>query len=374
MKKNIIAMAVAAAVAAPAAAMADTTLYGKVHASYDFWGGDTADNNDYSLSSNSSRIGIKGQEAISDNLSLVYQWESTVDFGGDGSGIGSGPRNTFIGFAGNWGTAIAGRHDTPYKSVGRKYDLFGDTIGDSRSIIRGRAAVGIVNAAIEDFDPTLDTAPNAASDWDLRTNNTVAYVTPNMGGFQATLAYVSDWSNDLNNDNDAYSISAGYEIAGFTIDAAYELHNAGDAVTGPIQASADAAGLDVDISDDSSAYRIGAGYTMGGFKVVGLYQNIDNVAHIDGEDMSAWGLGGAYSFGKSTVKAQYYRADDFADMNDTGADLWAVGYDYKLSKQTNVYAAYGSMAADNNSAGAYVLGAATGHGDSPSVDGEDSNA
>ena len=80
MKKNIIAMAVAAAVAAPAVAMADTTLYGKIHASYDFFGGDTEDNKDYSLASNSSRLGVKGKEAISDNLSLIYQWETQVDW------------------------------------------------------------------------------------------------------------------------------------------------------------------------------------------------------------------------------------------------------------------------------------------------------
>ncbi|HHQ69140.1 MAG TPA: porin, partial [Halothiobacillaceae bacterium] len=72
MKKNIIAMAVAAAVAAPAAAIADTTLYGKIHVSTDFYGSDNESSNNYAISSNSSRIGIRGTEDIANNLALVY--------------------------------------------------------------------------------------------------------------------------------------------------------------------------------------------------------------------------------------------------------------------------------------------------------------
>ncbi len=355
MKKNIIALAVAAAVAAPAAAIADTTLYGKIHASYDFWGGDTLNNQDYSLASNSSRIGIKGKEAISDNLSLIYQWETGVDFGGNGDGIGSKVRNTFVGFTGGWGTAIAGRHDTPMKKVSRKYDLFGDTVGDSRAILRGRGA----NAAIGG-----DTAG-----FDERINNVVAYMTPNMGGFDATLAYISNWSGDdatgtnrINNEYDAYSARAGYEIGGFMIDAAYEVHNAAD--TG-------VAGM----TDEESAYRVGAGYKFGGFKLVGLYQSISDLGFVDGADVDMWGAGAAYSFGKSAIKGQYYQAGEVDGTTDTGADLWAVGYDYKLSKQTNVYAAYGTMS--NEAAGGdYLLAAGTGHGENAGMtaDGEDTNA
>ncbi|MFI9651462.1 porin [Guyparkeria halopsychrophila] len=362
MKKNIIAMAVAAAVAAPAAAIADTTLYGKIHASYDVWGGDTAENSDYSLASNSSRIGVKGKEAISDNLALIYQWETGIDFGGNGDGIGDKVRNTFVGFTGGWGTVIAGRHDTPMKRVSRKYDLFGDTVGDSRAILRGGA-----NSQSVGFDE--------------RMNNVVAYMTPNMGGFDATIAYISNWSGDaasntstngspdtkngtpvgsINNEFDAFSARAGYEMGGFMIDAAYEIHNAQTTTVG--------------LTDDESAYRIGAGYKMGGFKVVGLWQSISDFGFDDGNDVDFYGMGAAYSFGKSTIKGQYYVADD-ADIGDfsrdSAADLWAVGYDYKMSKQTNVYAAYGSMTSEN---GSYELAKGTGHGERAAFTGEDSNA
>ncbi len=344
MKKNIIAMAVAAAVAAPAAAMADTTLYGKIHTSYDFWGGDTADGNDYSLSSNNSRIGIKGKEEISDQLSLIYQWENGVDWGGKDGGLQSETRNTFIGFTGGWGTAIAGKHDTPFKMVGRKYELFHDTVADARGITR---------------------LSNYGDDWDRRTDNTVAYMTPNLAGFSATLAYVSDHDNSLDNDNDAYSISAGYALAGFTIDAAYEKHNIRDM---------GAPGM----TSDSDAWRVGAGYSFGGFKVVGLYQKTNDIGFVSGMDTDIWGVGGAYSFGNSTVKAQYYYQDDFDGTSDTDVDMWAVGYDYKLSKQTSVYAVYASMDASANSVSTLIPQSGGGyHGDNPSYKyaaGNDSNA
>jgi len=349
MKKNIIAMAVAAAVAAPAAAIADTTLYGKIHVSYDFFGGDTADNADYSLASNSSRIGIKGKEAISNDLSLIYQWETQVDWGGNGEGIGENPRNTFVGFNGNWGAVVFGRKDTPFKGVRGKYDLFGDTIGDARSILRGRSV------------------ESTGNNWDQRYNNTVAYVTPELSGFQATLAYISDTGNDLDNNGDAISANASYEIGGFGIIAGYEQHNRGE-VTGQ--------------EDSQSAYRVAAQYKMGDFRVMGLYQGVENVNYLTqsqaetlgeyGGDMDMWGLGGAYSFGKSTVKAHYFTASDVDSVSDSGADLWAVGYDYKLGKQTKVYAAYASMSNDSN-IGSYAVSYKTGHGESAPSDGTPGN-
>ena len=380
MKKNLIAMAVAAAVAAPAAAMADTTLYGKIHASYDFFGGDTEDNKDYSLASNSSRIGVKGKEGISDNLSLIYQWEEEVDWGGSGDGIG-GARNTFVGFVGDWGTVIFGRKDTPFKGVRGKYDLFGDTIGDARAILRGRSVENDVAVTV---GPDTTTYNAGGNNWDQRYDNQIAYSTPDMGGFGATVAYISDASNDLNNQYDAFSASASYEIGGFGIIAGYEQHNRGD------DAYADLSAAGYNAEDDQSSYRVAAQYKMDGFKVMGLYQSVNNVNFLTesqantiaanyntddpvyGGDMDMWGIGAAYSFGKSTIKGHYFAASEVDSVADSGADLWAIGYDYKLSKQTKVYAAYAAMS-NESGIGSYAVGYKTGHGQTAPSDGTDGN-
>ena len=44
-------------------------------------------------------------------------------------------RNTFVGLTGGFGTAILGRHDTPYKLATRSLDVFADNIADNRSIM-----------------------------------------------------------------------------------------------------------------------------------------------------------------------------------------------------------------------------------------------
>ena len=357
MKKNIIALAVAAAMIAPAAAMADTTLYGKFHVSYDFLGGDNAANTTGGFSSNSSRIGIKGKEKINDNLSMIYQYETGFDAGMNGKAASNGgalgsQRNTFIGATGTWGTVIAGRHDSPFKVMGRDYDLFGDTIGDSRNIISGPGFYNQVPKGTVLPNGTTTTATTSVSnDWDLRPGQVLAYATPDLMGFHAMVAYVNSWANDpqivnggtsnpaspYNTKSNAWSLSAGYKIAGFGLDAAYEQHKMQNAVSSGFA------------NDSQDAYRIGANYSIAGFKILGLYQDIKNVGFTS-NSLKTYGVGAAYTFlGANTVKAQYYKADDISNTSGTGGDLWAVGYDYKLSKQTNVYAMY---AQTSNSANA----------------------
>ncbi|MHB1230540.1 MAG: porin [Halothiobacillus sp.] len=343
MKKNIIALAVAAALIAPAAAMADTTLYGKFHVSYDFLGGSKAASTTGGFSSNSSRLGIKGKEKINDNLSMIYQYETGFDAGQNGAlrsttagGLG-GQRNTFIGATGTWGTVITGRHDTPFKNMGRDYDLFDSTIGDSRNIISGPK-----------------TSQGSDTNWDLRPSQVIAYATPDLMGFHAMAAYVNSWSvNDpfyanpptaktapYYTPSSALSLSAGYKIAGFGLDAAYESHRHGGA-------------NQVGVTRSQDAYRLGANYSIAGVKVLGFYQDIKNVG-FSNDSQKTYGVGAAYTFlGANTVKAQYYKADSVSNTQSTGGDMWAVGYDYKLSKQTNVYAMYAQTS--NNSNATYTI-------------------
>jgi len=106
MKKHIIAVAVAAAFAAPVA-MADTTLYGLATLSLDYidvGDGQTykrnangtftndklvAGSSNFNVQSGSSRIGIKGSEKISKDLSAIYQAEFSVDMVEGSTALGS---------------------------------------------------------------------------------------------------------------------------------------------------------------------------------------------------------------------------------------------------------------------------------------------
>jgi len=340
MKKHIIAVAVAAAFAAPVA-MADTTLYGLANMSldyidagqFDFKADKTVRNvvdsngnvtttttygpnhspvggTNFNVASGSSRIGVKGSESITKDLSAVYQAEFGVDMADGPTALSN--RNQYVGLSSkSFGTFIAGRHDTPMKLAVSKYDLFGDQIGDNGNI--------------------AGMAPTSAG-FNLRTANTVAYMTPNLAGFSAILAYVADHEqalssapNDDRNKNDAFSASATYAYKKlFNVTAAYELHNA-KFITDLVRGKED-------------AWMIGGGATLAGFTVNALYQQIKDFATTNNKT-DIWGVGAAYTFGKKhTVKGQYYNSDSqaYADKRN----MFAVGYDFAISKQTTLYAAY----------------------------------
>lgn len=340
MKKNLIALAVAGALAVPAAAMADATIYGKFHVSidsYDNGGNGAAEASGLSVSSNSSRLGFKGSEDLGNGLSAIWQTESTIGVDGDGSGLSN--RNTYVGFKGGFGTVMAGRHDSPVKTIGRKVDLFGDQVGDSRSIIRGKVADGITDNA----------------DLDQRNTNMIMYVTPAMGALQAAFQYVPD-EDDTNNtaDQTKMNIAAWYSAGPLYVGLGY----------GQTQNDNGAAGV-----EDETVTRLVGSYQMDALKVTALYQTADGLNYADNE-YDAYGLGVAFNMGGgNTVKAQYYMAD--ADGDE--ATMTAIGFDHAMSKQTSVYAAY-AMTSNDTGLTTTPWGG-TGHEDlADGVSGEDASA
>ncbi len=146
--KNILAIAVATALIAPAAAMADTTLYGKLHASVGNVETGTeatatavaATASETVVESHSSRLGVKGSTELDNGLSATYGLEYGIDIDGDEekkdvTGRTLNARNTFVGLKGGFGEIRVGRHDTPAKLATAGLDAFGDTYADMSNII-----------------------------------------------------------------------------------------------------------------------------------------------------------------------------------------------------------------------------------------------
>ena len=337
MKKNLIALAVAGALAVPAAAMADATIYGKFHVSidsYDNGGNGAAEASGLSVSSNSSRLGFKGSEDLGNGLSAIWQTESTIGVDGDGSGLSN--RNTYVGFKGGFGTLMAGHHDSPVKTIGRKADFFGDQVGDSRSIIRGTAG---------------------GADFDQRNSNMLMYVTPAMGALQAAFQYVPDENTEDATDETTLSIAGWYNAGPLYVALGYNETQNDDGV---LPASGD---------EDETVTRLVATYQMDALKVAALFQTASGVGHVD-LDADAYGIGAAFNMGGgNTIKGQYYLLD--ADGDE--ASTMAVGFDHAMSKQTSVYAAY--ALSDNDTGVTVTPWGGTGHdGLAGGVSGEDASA
>ena len=297
MKKSLIALAVAGVVSAPAfAATSNVDIYGKLHGSMSYFNDGLG--KDTQFSSNASRIGFKGSEDLGGGLKAIWQLESGVNIDeGDGSWVS---RNSFVGLAGDWGTALLGRHDTPLKLVGRAVDLFGDTMADSRNVMGGGS--------------------------DTRADNVLAYISPSFSGFGVAIAYTNDLAGTGNGgdkiDQSAWNANVTYSNGPLYLGLGY---GDGDAH--------DSAGL-------GAQWRVAGGYTFGNFKIVGQYDSLEGDGVV-GDDYDAWMVGGAYTMGNVVLKANYMAGEiDGCTIGACDPEQWTIGADYNLSKRTSVYALY----------------------------------
>ena len=295
MNKKLVAAAIAAAMAAPAA-FADVTVYGKIHMSVDSVDGDGAAYNGEAVVSRASRIGFKGSEDLGNGLKAVWKFESEI-LVDNSSGLGGG-RDAYLGLAGNFGTVLAaGKINTPYKNSTGKMDFFGDTLVDYNNTVR-----------IEDN----------------RASNVLAYISPKFSGLQFAGAMIAG-ENVVAGENglaDAYSVAVTYNNAGISGAIAYEDLNK--------LASA---------SQAKTKWRAGLGYKMDAFKVAAVYENRSDIGGVAAADSTAWQISGAYSMGNNTLKAMY--GDYDLDNSTADGSSWAIGVDHKMSKRTSVYALYG---------------------------------
>lgn len=337
MKKSLIALAVAGAFAAPAfASSANVDFYGKFRVSVDHINNGIG----WQMNDETSRIGFKGAEDLGGGLKAIYQYETGFN-AGTGSNIGGttavtstgytgtsasgglgSQRNTFVGLAGDFGTALVGRSDTPYKMVGSA-DLFGDTLADAQN-------TGGFCIICED----------------LRVANAIAYVSPTFSGVTLIGAVITGTgtagtatTQSVNSLVDASSWAVTYANGPLSLGAGYETlgHLIGNATGAASQ----------------KAYKLNAGYTIDSLKLGATYEKIKDIGGTSGADSTNYLISAAYGMGPITLAAQYGKRNRNSTAAATGiftsslvngadADLKAttVGVVYSLSKRTNTYIGY----------------------------------
>ncbi len=325
MTKNILAIAIAAAVMAPSA-FAAATVYGLAHVGVA--NQDTGTASGTSIMSNSSRLGVKGSEDLGAGMKAIYQMEFGINMDGEGDALNGGTsnRNTFAGIGGGFGTVLLGRHDSPIKLVNRKFDLFGDQIGNTRAITGGNGT----NALI-----------------DGRHSNVLAYASPSFGGFSVLAAYVPG----AGFNNEQWSTAANKSDA-MTFNVTGDMGNLGLGM-GYINVAKNLTSL----QSTFEAFNLGASYKMGAAKVLATYQN-DNAAKATSTTGSGtrdvYGVGAAYQVtAAGTIKGQYHIASKNGNTANSGGTLMNIGYDHAMSKNTTVYANYAM--ATNEDAAAYTV-------------------
>lgn len=356
--------------AGTAVAGGDWKFYGKLHASIDYLtDGDEAG---LYMANNTSRFGFKGGQALNDDFTFVWQFESAVNIPQKGGFTGLANRNSYLGVKGDFGELRFGRHDTPFKIVGRKVDLFKDEMGDLRQ---------------------------ATMQWDRRLDDVVAWVSPNWDGFGILAAFQLDQSSD-NEDGEAdnpvmpsavsktaYSVMAHYKADAFFLAAAVEGLSEGYTEID----------LDDDIDDDDVpdlfyadtplGVRFAAAYDAEKFKFVLLYQMLNNFTgmwdvtdpanpEFKGYDSNT--IGGGILFRAApawNLKGQAYVVNPNKDANDdAGTDgidesdnkgtMVAIGIDHMAAKNVTFYAQWATFM--NGEGADFHLAGSNGHGRSVS--------
>jgi len=292
----------------------DLTVYGKVHLSGDFV--DNGAFKDYTVASNSSRIGFKGDRKLKGGLTGIYKIESGIDIEGESGTLSA--RNRYAGLKHkDYGTVIGGYHDTPYKKFGSKAGVFADTIGDRRAVL-GADGTG-------------------KNTFNTRGKKSVMYTSPNISGVEVRAMWATGTMKDGSNEkNPILSGSVVYKQKMFYVGASYE-----------DQKSKDATGM-----------RVGGGAKFGNTKVNLMFEQL--TSDTEKLDRPAYGGSVTHKMGDTTVKAQLFMLGEYTDSTDTGAMSYAIGADHKLDKKVSMYAMIAGVSNQDNGT---VNLANSGHGE-----------
>ena len=249
-----------------------------------------------------SYYGFSGSEDLGGGMSAIFRMEAFLQldagtmgrFGGDAYFA----RNSYVGLAGKeWGTVTVGRNTTALFITTLLNNAFGDSFGFSPSI-RHYFISGTV---------TGDTG------W----NDSLAYNSPNMGGFSfGGMTALKEVGNGGN-----WSLNAGYGA-------------------GPLSLSAVVQNVKKDISgtvavQDSRTWQLAGSFGITGTtRLFAQYGQVDNKS--TGADYKITGLGANVGMGTGSILAQYSHVQASAGGN---RNTYTVGYDYFMSKRTDLYAA-----------------------------------
>ena len=335
MKKLLLAAAVTTL--SLSAAQAAPTLYGKLNVSVDSY--DNGKDTVTELNSNASRLGVKGEEKLTEQLSAVYKAEWEVDV--DGGDEVFKKRDIFAGLKwANLGNLKAGIMDTPFKDAGTGYrDVFNDYAhADIKEMMYGEERIENVIG--------IETDPK------LLGGLVFALQTQQGESTSDTTKYV-DGKRDSLGDGLSTSLSYANKDIGFEGVIAGNFKSVGDfAAVGISNAPAD-------------AIRVGGSFDLGKIGATGLsvgamwqtaeisdYSNIKPftvtpayAGDYNKVEENAWLISATYKLANTpwTLKAQYQQADtDYAVLGgasgDSSVDQWGIGADYKLNSQTKLFA------------------------------------
>jgi len=368
MQKKLLGMAVAAALAAPAVALAQSAVqvYGTVHLSFAqsqfsnvpaAAGGDVTK---FGVNSAASNWGIRSTETLGGGMTAWLQMEFNAQMerrnapGANGAIPSNGEgsfRNSGLGLRGNFGNVYFGTWETPWAQTFRFWDV--GTIGGwgpVTSIIGRRETTGSGTSRNAPGDVVTSTPPAFASG---AAGNNLGY--PLWRRFQSSLFYESPLFSDVQfkvayqpNENKAAASATSPATVVTENPSAWSASLSWTGLGG--RARAFAATMQAkdwsSVGKSDSGWTFGGGYDFGVANVGGTYEAYTyktGDTAIAGQqagfgDVKAkqWALSLAVPLGPGKIGASYARAKKLEGLpfDDTGAKMWNLGYEWALSKRT----------------------------------------
>lgn len=323
MKKSALAVVVAASMI-PAAAMAETTLYGqaRVFVVNEDDGTDDA----FLVESEASRIGIKGSAELDGDLEAIYKFEYEVDPSDDNTGGIGKNRNNYVGLKGNFGQVVIGTHDTPLKKAQGKIDLFSDYY---EADIKKALTTGLGEKKLIGEN---------------REKNIIYYKSPKVAdAINIHVALIPGENAGTNGEDgiaDNTSIAVTYKTDNLFFSLANDTRSNDDTVTrlaGQFKSGAFGVGAIYQIAEDDSANTEEDGFVLSGFfkasdnvklKLQHVMSEVDN----NGAETTQTTAGVDYKLGKKTTLAGYFTTREVETGGTTTAekDIFGAGLIHKF--------------------------------------------
>ena len=327
MQKKIIALAVAGLVSGVAYAQTNVTVYGIIDQGYAFSDGKDAAGNKIkrngiddggSTGLNGSRLGFRGEEALGNGLKAIF----TVEYGfsADNYNAAAVPtaspltnmRQSWVGLSGNFGAVTMGRQYAPSGRVG---------LGEGSA--NGLIGYGAANTFTGQF-AAVDNAGNNS-----RINNSIAYASPVMSGFQAHAIYgfgeqVRSSFDDSFSDQSFIGVGGSYGNGPVKLAAVYQKRLADDNA--------------VPKDDGVAAWAVLGSYDFKVVKLHATYWREKDERTVNEQTKKLWALGVSapvFSAGRASLEYSQFKNDD---INDGKAKGLTLSYVHDLSKRTAVYA------------------------------------
>lgn len=326
MKKNVIALAVAAAMTAPLAAQAEVTVSGQLQAEIVNVDGDgmrdnglyMQDASTYAGGENSHNAGgifISASEDLGGGLKALAKYGFNVK-----TDSGRGDRDAYVGLSGGFGTVLMGRMSSPYKTSTVKWDPFLATFMQARG--NGGASYGALGHG-------------------SYLNNALAYANK-FGPVKVVAAVAFDEASEV----DSVGADTGDTTANHAMTFSVNIP------VGPVEialAYLDASdmGTSANVADpgyDAAEAKIGVKYSGGPVTVALQHETRDEGfggAGTDGETFTY--ATASFAAGANTFSASYGVNTDesaVAGVADLDTTYAAIGMKHAFSKTTSAYVGY----------------------------------